>query len=445
MKAVLRLVYSYFMGSRVMRAITLGGLILLSINFVIVVTQPQSGEKLWIAFIGIIVFFVGSSFMPVIFGRLARSHVIGVLPYGRLKLLASAFLTTFIVALPTGVLSPASFGVNVSSLPEIMEHPGALAYLLQLAAITFTSAMLLVGWLYLAMWFMTSERNMLGAAKGLLVIVLLVFAPARDIQDLTVSAQWNVVQIAVVWTVFGSGFLLWPRFKAARARRGRSAPVSMSGVFSRDTVGREFDLMLGTANPWTMIAALALPILIASRFVFDLSAIWLFFLTIYSTVAGAIAGEAAGRSRALWLRGNWSRAALFSQVERSFWRYSAIVLGSLILVLLAIGGYAGFPPAVLVAGVPLLALGTALSLYLGLMVTRGLRWIEGLVGAIVMLTLMAVAVSIMGEETDLFTVFALEAGLAVLAIVLRSVARRRWMRIDWMLCRPDRALVARGA
>ena len=305
--------------------------------------------------------------------------------------------------------------------------------------------MLIAGWLYLAMWFMASERNMIGAFKGLLVILVVMFAPARDIRDLTVSLQWNLLQIAITWTVFGAGFLLWPRYTAFRARRKKQQAAVVRGGPSRSIAGREFDVMLGTANPWLMIGAQVVPILIATRFASELSAMWLFFLTIFSIVSGAIAGEAAGRSRALWLRGSWSRDALFTQVERSFWRHNAYVLGSLLLFLLGIGSYTGFPAWVMVAGVPLLILGTVLSLYLGLMVTRGLRWIEGLLGAGVMLALMVLAVLIVQEEADHATVLAMEGGLAVLAIFLRSMARRRWTHIDWMASRRDRVLTARGA
>jgi len=42
-------------------------------------------------------------------------------------------------------------------------------------------------------------------------------------------------------------------------------------------------------------------------------------------------------------------------------------------------------------------------------------------------------------------VSSLEFGLAGIAIALRFIARRRWTQIDWMMCRPDRALTARGA
>ena len=87
MKAVARLVWSYFTGTPVLRVFTIGGLILMAIDFYILVTQPHSGEKFWLAILGLIVFFLGSALMPVMFGRLARSHAIGVLPGGRVKLL----------------------------------------------------------------------------------------------------------------------------------------------------------------------------------------------------------------------------------------------------------------------------------------------------------------------------------------------------------------------
>ena len=52
MKAVVRLVWSYFTGTPVLRAFTIGGLILMAIDFYILTTQPQSGEKLWLAILG---------------------------------------------------------------------------------------------------------------------------------------------------------------------------------------------------------------------------------------------------------------------------------------------------------------------------------------------------------------------------------------------------------
>jgi len=445
MKAVARLVWSYFMGSLVTRVCTFGGLVLIAVAFYVLMTQPQSGEMLWLASIGMIVFFAGSSLMPMMFGRLGGSHSIGVLPGGRLKLLLSAFVTVVIVAIPAALVTPAGYVAgNAGSFADLAKNPQYLEFTLQLAKLMFTSAVLFAGWLYLAMWFISRQRDVAGFSKGLLVMAIVIFTPARDISDLTVSLSWNLLQIAISWLVFGAGFLLWPRYKAVRARRGRDRSAAFALAPARGTAGREFDLMLGTANPWLLIAAFVVPLLIATRFAEGFLQIWLFFLTIFSTVSGAIAGEAAGRSRALWLRGNWTREDLFRQVERSFWRHNGIVLGSLILILFGIGSYAGLPVTMLAVGLPLLILGTVLSTYLGLMITRGLRWLEVLLGIGVMLTLMAVAV-IAREREDLVTVFALLASLAVLALALRFTARRRWTRIDWMLCRPDRSLAVRAA
>jgi len=445
MKSVVRLVWSYFTGTPVLRAFTIGGLIMLAIDFYILTTQPQSGEKLWLAILGLIFFFIGSALMPVMFGRLARSHSVAVLPGGRIKLLISVFVTILLVAIPAGVLSSASFVSSNSSIPEIMKDPRARDYVLQLAGITFTWVVLFASWMYLAMWFLTSQRNMAGLFKGLLVITLVIFAPARDVRDLTVTLLWNLQQIAVIWIVFGAGFLLWPRFKAARARRKRVRFAGFDRVLAGKTTGREFDVMLGTSNPWLLVAALVLPLLLATRFVGEFPAVWIYFLTICSVVTGAFTGQAAERSRALWLRGDWSRPSFFASVERSVWRHNGVVLGVLMLVTVGIGKYARLSPTLLMAGLPLLVLGTLLSTYLGLMITRGLRWLEIVSGVGVMLSLMALAVLVGRERVDLAAVIAIEIALVVLAIVARFVARHRWNQIDWMMCRRDRAMTARGA
>jgi hypothetical protein len=445
MKAVLRLVWSYFTGAPLLRALTFGGLALMAVDFYFMLTQPQSGEKLWVAQIGVILFFAGSSLMPVMFGRLASSHSMGVLPGGRFKLLLSAFTTILLVALPFGILSPAGMISGNGGIPELMKDPRAREYILVVAALMTSLAILFAGWMYLAMWFVTTQRNMAGLFKGLLVIMLVMFAPAREIQDFTVSLSWNLVQIAIIWFVFGAGFLLWPRFRAARARRNRERYTGLARVFAGRTAGREFDVLLGTSNPWLLIGALALPLFLMTHFVREVPSVWLYFLTIFSVVTGAFSGQAAERSRALWLRGDWSRAALFSVVERSIWRHNGHVLGALLLVIIGIGLGAGFPPVLLGAGLPLIVLGTVLSTYLGLMITRGLGWLEIIAAISVMLLLMALAVLVAREPLDLATVIALEAGLGGLAIVLRVVARRRWTQIDWMMCKPQRALAARGA
>lgn len=446
MKTIARLIWQYFTSTPLQIGFTIAGLVLLLAAGFVLGTQPQSGALLWLAILGIIAFFLGGSMMPLMFGRLARSHSIGVLPYGRLKLLLSAFLTVFIVALPASLIAPIAFvAATAGSATDLVKYGEMLDYTVQLTKLTFTSSFLLAGWLYLAMWFITSQRNMAGMFKGLLVLLIMVFAPAREIQELSVSFVWNLQQIAAIWGVFGIAFLLWPRWRAMFARQEWLRSPWLRWNFRRSVSGHEFDQMLGTANPWWLIAAQLLPLLLAAKIAQEVPSVWLYILTIFTTVSGAIAGQAAGRSRALWLKGNWSRGELFAQVELSFWRYNSYVLGSLMLFMVGIGSYAGLSSAMLVAGLPLLALGTVLSTYLGFMITRGLRVSDAVLGVAVMLTLMAISVLVARESVDPFVILGLEAALAVLAIILRETARRRWLHIDWVLCRPERALSARGA
>jgi hypothetical protein len=39
--------------------------------------------------------------------------------------------------------------------------------------------------------------------------------------------------------------------------------------------------------------------------------------------------------------------------------------------------------------------------------------------------------------TPTATIVTYELGLAALALFVRELARRRWSRLDWMLCRPE--------
>jgi hypothetical protein len=458
MKAVARLVLCYFIGPPVLRVFGGVGLAIIVYSFLTLrfpryagalLIESQSDYGLAIAMLGIGSFFVGSALMPLMFGRMARSHLIRVLPWGRVKLLASAFVTTLIVSLPMPVLTLVALfqAMNLTTVTPAVQAK-VIEGIRGTFWLTFTSAFLMCGWLYLAMWFVTSQRSIAGYVKGLLVILFIIVVPAREAQELSATMRGSLTEIGAAWLVFGAGFLLWPKWKAFSAGRRFPTFGGAAARLRKNVAGREIDLLLGTANPWLLVVAQLAPILIASTIGFYSAAVWLFYLTIFSTVAGAIAGQAAERSRALWLRGNWSRAELFSQVERSFWRHNGFVLGALIALMVGIGSYTALPGSLLAEGLPLLALGTVLSTYLGLMIVRGLRMLEAGLAIAVMLALMAVAVIAArseGETRDLVTVIVLEALLAALALVLRRAAKKRWAAIDWMLCRVDRGLVTRAA
>jgi hypothetical protein len=447
MKAVMRLIYTYFSGTPAQKVFSAVGLALIAVTYLLMRTTPSSDPSV-LALVGSASFFLGSALMPLTFGRLARSHMSKLLPGARIKLLTSALITILLVALPT----PALFvmGLLVAIGPHI-EHPTVQQLesfhhgITQTFFSTYADVTLLVAWLYVALWFVTSKRNTVGFLQGLVVIAVVLIVPTRKIVEPEVLMWWDLLQCAATLVAFSLLFLTWPWFSAMVSRWNLGRALEYLPGNKLRLRGREIDLLLGTSNPWLLAFGQLVPVLLAARIGYYSSAVWLFYLTLFSTVAGAIAGQAAERSRALWLRGDWSRAQLFSQVERAFWRHNNYVLAVLLILMVGIGSYAGLPVTVLATGLPLLILGTVLSTYLGLMLTRGLRLAESMLAVAVMLALMTVAILAARNSDNLAIVVGLEFLLALSAVVLRYVARVRWARIDWMQCRADRALSGRSA
>jgi hypothetical protein len=461
MRTVLRLVMTYALASRALRAFSILGLATTVLSFVLLAYLPQSDWMLGVAFWGAAAFFLGSALMPVMFGRMARGRLVQVLPRGRVKLLASVYITVAIVAVPLPLLEFVGFHQATNLYAQTTHGMTATQLALHAAMVekmrrgaiesfwlTTTATFLTTAGLYLTMWFITSQRSIAGYVKGLLVILFMTYIPSHHLNQYTSTMTGSLVEIGTVCVVFAAGFLLWPRCRALCARWQIARLAALTRILHRSVAGREADLVLGTANPWLLVGAQVIPIIFATTIGFYSPAVWLFYLTIFSTVAGAIACQAAERSRVLWLRGGWSRTDLFALVERSFWRHNSFVLGSLIALMIGIGSYAALPVSLLAAGLPLLLISTLLSTYLGLMVTRGLRLPEATLAVAVMLALMAVAIIAAradGSSRQIGIVLGFEALLALSAVVLRSVAKSRWSHIDWMLCRPERALRARAA
>jgi hypothetical protein len=203
--------------------------------------------------------------------------------------------------------------------------------------------------------------------------------------------------------------------------------------------------LIGTARPWALAAGQVVPILLATFFLNGFQremapsapSPWLFFLTILSILAGAGASVAATRSRGLWLRAHWTRAELFRRVEDAFWRHNSYSLAVLLVMLVAVGTYFYLPTAMLAFGMGLLTLGTALSTYLGLMITARIGWLDAALAVATMLALMIVALYASAPGAPTAKIVALEAALAATAVLFRHVAQRRWAGLDWMRCRAD--------
>jgi hypothetical protein len=117
----------------------------------------------------------------------------------------------------------------------------------------------------------------------------------------------------------------------------------------------------------------------------------------------------------------------------AFWKHNSIKLVALLALLIGVARVYQLPARVVPLGVPLIVLGMILSTYLGLMLTRGLRWAETTLGVVIMLAVMGTAVLAARDRDYTTEVLALEGVFALIAIVLRQIARVRWHHIDWAL------------
>ena len=438
MKAIVRLIYTSFTGTMLLRFITLSGLIAgiggAALNLYLPPLTSGSGNPSRLslaqeAFIfllpvaGLLCFVFGASLLPSLFARLATSHYLYVLPHGRTKLLASAFATVALTSL---------FAAGIVVM-YYSKTPLALDLIFQRAvSVSFVTA----SFLSVVLW-LTGKGGTIGLLVGSFVIIATLVLPLIFIATPSTSLALPWTACALLWGGSAATFLLAPRLKAPLGRL-RHAFAGLTGSSYRG--GGEIDLLVGTARPWTLAAGQIVPIVIAT-YVIRLASwaptTWVFFLTIISVTTGAVASLAATRGRALWLRARWTRAELFRHVESSFWRYGCYTLGVLLLLLVAIGDSLSLPTRVLAFGMGLLALGTILSTYIGLIVTARIGWRDAALAVVVILALMRTAFLASSPTTLTLTIVAYEIGLAALALFVRELARRRWSRLDWMLCRPE--------
>jgi len=443
MKAIARLIYTNFTGTALLRFITLAGLVAgIGGSALYLYLPPLVGgsggqsrfslaqEAIFrvLPIVGLLCFVFGASLLPTLFARLTTSHYLYVLPHGRTKLLVSAFATVALTSLfAAGIVTTYYF-----------KMPFALDLIFQRAfAVSFVTA----SFLYVVLW-LTGKSGTIGLLVGSFVMIATLVLPLLFIATPSTSLAIPWTACALLWTTFAAGFLLAPTLKAPLGRL-RQTFAQLTGSTYRG--GGEIDFLIGTARPWTLAAGQIVPIVLATyvmRAVSWAPLAWVFSLTIISVTTGAVASLAATRGRALWLRARWTRAELFRHVEDAFLRYNCYTLGVLLLLLVAIGDWLALPTRMLAFGMGLLALGTTLSTYVGLIVTARIGWRDAALAVIVILALMRTAYLASWPATPTATLVAYQLGLAALALLVREIARRRWSWLDWMLCRADTSVRA---
>ncbi|HTY94183.1 MAG TPA: hypothetical protein VMC02_09860, partial [Steroidobacteraceae bacterium] len=251
MKAVLQLIYLYFAGTPAHKAFSLIGLVLVVVTYLLLVTQPQSFVFAGIGMAGVTSLFVGSSMMPLLFGRMARGHLSGVLPGARIRLLASALITLLCVAftvpllLILGLMTALGPPAHATAAQIARAHEG----LIQTFWVGFSTTTTFTFWIYIALWFITTRRNAAGFLQGLIVIAVVLLLPTRQIEQPDALVRWDLGACIATLSSFAALFLLWPRLRIAVARFQRRSWFRRRGVPSSRIGGHEIDLLLGTASP----------------------------------------------------------------------------------------------------------------------------------------------------------------------------------------------------
>jgi hypothetical protein len=304
--------------------------------------------------------------------------------------------------------------------------------------ITFSN----IGLMYAALWIVGKARG-IWLLIGSLLIAAGIALPLGAIGRPTGVPPMTVAGF-VLWIAFAAVVLFGGRFRHAGGRavtkfvrRARALGPRVSYA-----ANAELDLLLGTSRPWVVTIGQTMPLVFAAWVIPDLG-VSIFFLTMFTAIQGAITSTAAARSRVLWLKVGWTRAEMFRRVEAAYWRYNAYPLGVLLLLFILFGTYREVSTPVLALGVPLLVLGGVVSSYLGLMMTRGLRWLEVVLGIGTMTLLIQTSLAVIDTDSDMALAIELEFLLAVLAVVFRFWARQRWLNLDWLVCRD--VTLTRGA
>jgi hypothetical protein len=435
-KAVLRLVMVYFTGTPVQRWMSILTLILLALGilglrkysalvFVGPKIQISNGSiafsaLVWmVPILAVLTLFFSAALMPLVFGHLARTKHLHVLPYARSRLLISIILVLGMVAiLFAGVVEAlyASFPVDQGAV---------FGKAMAIAVLTFSP-------MYVFVWLISRTKGALGSLGGAMLIIPCLALPFHFVQIPQPPLRLPVAIGGVIFVACAGAFLLAPSWRGWLPSEAPKWRIPRPQIQSEYRPGRELALLVGVARPWMLSVWLIFPVGVATLFITSAN-IWLCYFVLCTVICGGISSLSVSRSRSLWLRGPWSRSQLLAHLEALHWRQNAYCVSVLEVLLVAIGSYLGFRTKLLAIGIPLLLAGAAVGTYLGLMMTRGIGWLDAMCAAGTMLLMLAIA--LYAVDMPITVLIGLGAAVIGLSIAFRTLAQRRWRQLDWVLCR----------
>jgi len=436
MRAVARLVWTYFAGTPLTRWLAVAGVlvyasaaIVFSVRpyWTIAVGTPGIGWFLLLVspWLALLLIFASSALLPVVFGRLAFSRQIRILPHGKGRLLASAVAAPFLMACSAAGLAVLVF----KDFPAEMQRDVVAVRALAAAFLNFSV-------MYLAAWVRSRMQSGLAVLVGALLVLASAIYPLAAIMSPSGGLAWLAYAVMVFWGVAAVAYLSSRRWMATWTLVIARVPDQFLAKTSLED-GAEVETMLATRRPWIVAIGQIVPIAAASALLLVES--WLFSLTLCAIISGAVTSRAASRARSLWLHSGSTRDELFRRVEKAYLNYNAYAWLVLFAIYAGMVFYLRLPAGRVVLGAPLLILGGAASTYLGLMMTKRLGWAEIVAVVVTMSLLMAAAgfVSAKSASVPLALTAGIEVLVGALALAFRSASKRRWHSLDWMVCRRE--------
>lgn len=380
---------------------------------------------------------------PVMMGgvmlrSMASPRVLQLIAHVRLKLLAGIFLSTLVISASLftmfwaiGRATSPSFPFSFPRLMVMTESIVSLALLSQFAMARTALRMLL--------WFV-----LIGSVPYLLISF-------RLIGPTPTSLVFFCSLGLICWAIFVAWFLRARAFSAPDLVPGSTRDSSR--VFRIDTSSKNAIRILLVGGP-SSVGGKFLGGLLAAMLI---GGLWGFVFAkaqpswsvptlitkgmIPAVGVGALFGATsafnfARRSRHLWLATGLDRRGIFSLCERFAWKSFGTVALPL-FILPAIAWPLDPDAAALIALLLLAHLSVAVcTLYLGLMNVRGWTPTDLLIAAALLLAWTTLMIGGMLPTRSPLLIPDLMAGAAVVALALRAIARHRWQRIDWLVCRP---------
>jgi len=422
---------------------------------------PQT-VLVFLGFMGVMLTVISPFFADAInFRSICGPRSIWLIPHGRLKLAAGAFLAQLLLAVFIGVAVGALLPAPAHATGAAVIH--AMTQVLVMAFACLTLHFLCFYWV---------NQYRLGILVFLPYGLLLVLLPGfmrSPLGALLVSPNGlGAVATASVlaWVLFGVRLVTVRHIRVAE----RTDPVV--GTFSAAATGAEVAgaiprystqqamtiLLSGIANPrrasiLTALASCGLFALIMLGILLGKPAaksalMWGFVLCCFgSLIPVAMVDALSRRASFLWLKPGLDRAELFRLVERGSWR--RLLVGNITAFLLAgplviYGTRFQHPGMILFAILAAPVAAGAALLYVWLLQVRGTVWGGTLTmitaGLLLLLQILFGSAAFVSGQADASQLLLpwLVGSEILLVPVLRHLAGRRWQRIDWLIHKPVR-------